>query len=836
MATYTVKKGDTLSGIAQQHLSTIGASSVYGKGGGIELLQTWNNISNPNYIVVGQVLQISNPGSGSGSGSGTGSSVNSTNKPIINLFGLQSNTDSTIFASWTWSKANTESYEVMWYYDTGDGIWFVGTKTTTEYTHNTYNAPSNAKQIKFKVKAISKTYRSNDTDVSYWTGDWSTEKIYDMSDNPPKIPSTPKVTLDNNKLTASLDNISDLNANQIVFTVVKNETTVVSSGIANIELTGHAEYVCSVAPGGSYKVCCRSKRGNLESANSEYSDSVSTSPVAPTMQEATGRSSTSVYLEWSNDPTAKSYEIEYSNRAEAFDSANDTTTESGILFNHYEKTGLETGKQYFFRVRSVNEAGSSSWSNIINVTIGEPPTAPTTWSSSTVVSTGDKVVLYWVHNSGDGSKQFGATIELNIGGVVSEVVFDQAVTDKDKDKTQFYEIDTSQYTDGTRINWKVKTRGVTGTYGDWSVERTITVYAQPMAEMSILNNNAESITKVEILPFYVKVAAYPETQTPTGYHLSVIAEESYETVDAYGNVKMVNDGDEVYAKQFDTNADLFVIFSAENITLENNVSYTVRCVTSLNSGLTCSVESRFKVAWSDDICVPNAKIGINRDSLTANINPYIEDTNGDLVEGMLLSVYRRTFDGQFVEIIKDVPNKSDLFVTDPHPALDFARYRIVAKSEKTGTVSYTDLPGCPVGEPGIVIQWDEKWSSYDTAEATALEQPNWTGSMLKLLYNVDISDKNKPDVELVEYIGRSHPTSYYGTHVGTTSSWSTVIPADDKETLYQIRRLANYMGDVYVRGPSGVGYWANISISYNEKHHTLTIPISIEVTRVEGGV
>lgn len=835
MATYTVKKGDTLSGIAQQNLSTIGASSIYGENGGVALLQKWNNISNPNYIVVGQVLHISNPGSDSGSGS-TAPPANTTNKPTINLFGLQSNTDSTIFASWTWSRENTESYEVMWYYDTGDGVWFVGTKTTTEYTHSTYNAPSNAKQIKFKVKAISKTYRSNDTDVSYWTGDWSTEKIYDVSNNPPKKPDTPKVTLDRGKLTASLDNVSDLNADQIIFTVVKNDTLIVSSGTVKIQLTGHAEFVCNVASGASYKVCCRSKRGSLESENSDYSDSVFTNPTRPTMQEATGKSATSIYLEWSNDPTAKSYEIEYSNRIEAFDSADDTTTEGGILYNHYEKTGLETGKQYFFRVRSINDAGESPWSNIVSVTIGEPPTSPTTWSSSTVVSTGEKVVLYWVHNSGDGSKQFGATIQLDIGGVISDVVIDQEVTDKDKNKTQFYEIDTTQYTDGTQIKWKVKTRGVTGVYGDWSVERTIDVHAQPMTELAILNDKAESSTKIEVLPFYIQVDAYPKSQTPTGYHLSIIADESYETVDAYGNVKMVNEGDEVYAKQFSTSGSLLVIFSAENVTLENNIKYIVRCVTSFDSGLTCDVEGYFKVAWSDDIYIPNAKIGIDKNSLTANINPYIQDADGNLIEGMLLSVYRREFDGSFVEIIKDVPNKSDLFVTDPHPALDLARYRIVAKSETTGTVSYTDLPGVPVGEKGIVIQWDEKWSSYDAPEATAMEQPNWTGSMLKLMYNVDISDKNKPDVELIEYIGRSHPTSYYGTHIGSTSSWSVVIPADDKETLYQIRRLANYMGDVYVREPSGSGYWANVTVSFSKKHHTLTIPISFEVTRVEGGV
>ena len=112
----------------------------------------------------------------------------------------------------------------------------------------------------------------------------------------------------------------------------------------------------------------------------------------------------------------------------------------------------------------------------------------------------------------------------------------------------------------------------------------------------------------------------------------------------------------------------------------------------------------------------------------------------------------------------------------------------------------------------------------------------WTGSMLKLPYNIDVSNNHKPDVELVEYIGRSHPVSYYGTQVGEIASWSVDIPMSDKETLYAIRRLAKWMGNVYVREPSGSGYWANIKVSFSQKHRDVVIPVTFDITRVEGGV
>lgn len=67
--TYTVKSGDTLSGIA----------SKFGVSGGYQALASYNGISNPNKISVGQVLKI--PGTGSSVSSGktsTGSGSSST--------------------------------------------------------------------------------------------------------------------------------------------------------------------------------------------------------------------------------------------------------------------------------------------------------------------------------------------------------------------------------------------------------------------------------------------------------------------------------------------------------------------------------------------------------------------------------------------------------------------------------------------------------------------------------------------------------------------------------------------------------------------------------------
>ena len=179
-----------------------------------------------------------------------------------------------------------------------------------------------------------------------------------------------------------------------------------------------------------------------------------------------------------------------------------------------------------------------------------------------------------------------------------------------------------------------------------------------------------------------------------------------------------------------------------------------------------------------------------------------------------------------------IENNGYSFITDPHPALDFARYRIVSVDISTGHVNFYDMPGYPVGEKAVIIQWDEAWSNFDAVDDAVLEEPTWTGSLLKLPYNIDVSEASKPDVSLIKYIGRKRSVTYYGTHLGETASWNVEIPKSDKETLYALRRLSIWMGDVYVREPSGSGYWANVNVSFSQKHLNLTIPVSLSLTRV----
>ena len=831
MATYTVKKGDTLSEIAEKYNPTYHYGDT-NREAYLKLAEI-NDIDDPDYIVVGQVLELD-------PNKAVSKKTTKASKAEIKAFGLQSNTDRTVYASWAWSKSNTKEYRVIWYYDTGDGLWFVGTDSTVTVKQSTYNAPANAKRVQFKVLPVSDTHKVNDKDVNYWTASWSTVKSYNFSDNPPSVPSVPTVKIEKYKLTASLSNL-DINATTIEFQVVKDDKTVFANGKATIVTTA-ATYSCNVTAGGKYKVRCRGVRGKVYGDWSEYSDNVETIPAASGgIITIKALSETSVTIDWENVKNCTSYEVEYTTNKSYFDSNSNevkkVTVESVV--GHAEITGMETGQEYFFRVRAVNAQGSSAWTEIKSIIIGKKPSAPTTWSSTTTAITGEALTLYWVHNAEDGSSQTYAELELYINGLKETHTIENTNAEEDKDKTSFYPIDTSEYIEGTQIQWRVRTAGITLQYGDWSVQRTVDIYAPATLELTMTDVNDNALETITSFPFYIKGLAGPNTQRPIGYSLVVTSNSIYETVDQIGNKNIINAGESVYTQYFDISDPLLVEFSAGNIDLENNIEYTVTCTASMNSGLKAESSLVFTVSWDGEEYEPNAEVGIDEDSLTASIRPYCEDELGNLIPDVTLSVYRREFDGSFTELATGIENTYNEFITDPHPALDYARYRIVAISKVTGAVSYYDMPGYPVGEKAVIIQWDEAWTSFESStedESDPVEQPEWAGSLLKLPYNINVSDKNAPDVSLVKYIGRKRPVSYYGTQLGETSSWSMDIAKDDRETLYALRRLAIWMGDVYVREPSGSGYWANISVSFSQTHRELVIPVTLEITRVEGGM
>lgn len=205
-----------------------------------------------------------------------------------------------------------------------------------------------------------------------------------------------------------------------------------------------------------------------------------------------------------------------------------------------------------------------------------------------------------------------------------------------------------------------------------------------------------------------------------------------------------------------------------------------------------------------------------------------------LVDNVELSVYRKNDDGTFVKIDENIPNNQTIYVTDPHPNLGGAEYRIVATNTEFGTTTYYDPPPIDMKCTDIILQWDESYGNRPNNGETR-DFISEMGNIVRLPYNVDVSESANIENETVKYIGRKDPVSYYGTQTGYTATWNTEIPKYDKETIKMLRKLQVFPGDVYVREPNGTGYWAHVTVTFPINHCALTVSVSLNITRVEGG-
>ena len=776
---------------------------------------------------------------------------------IKNLtIGQQGNTGTTVYAQWTALTAavqkNVEEISLTWYYKVensqGKDVWLKGSTDTTgkgTSRSSTYSAPSEASAVKVSVVPVLTKEGKKKATASAASASRS------FAHNAPEKPNTPTFTLNGYSLKLEIRS-SDQYAKRAVFYVYRDNKTKPYKTSSKIKLTtlGIARFNVTLSANHRYFVRVRLYNGSVASEYSDVADIAAIKiPTKVTGLKVTPMSQTQIRLTWtavSGHAPTNGYEIEYATEKKYLGTSNATTT---TVSNNTEYINVEVGHKYYFRVRAKNATGlTGAWSDVVVAAAAIKPNPPTTWTLASTALIDSSVVLYWVHNSADGSQPTVSQIEWSKNGESAQtinVTHSLGPDDTDFTFNRTLNISSETFGDGDILTWRVRTKGIdTAGWSDWSALREIKVYAPASLSLGV-------DSEVTAYPIDVEITATPETQSIVSLYLAIKARDAYDSADYMGEYQYIAAGQVVFSRNYTDIENLSTIsLTPSDVNLQNNQTYDVEAIIATSAGLTATDETEFTLTVEEPEYYLDMGITVDYDSLSAALVPACyselnEDPESDdiydpeyLVEGIVLNIYRINYDGSFTLIEGDLENDGITVVSDPHPALDNGKYRLVAVDSTTGMMFFEDIISEDLDVKGAVLQWDAKYASYLVRDiVNEIDDPAIGdmvgGTTLKLPFNVKKNESSDMDVALVDYIGREHPVSYYGTQKGQKITLSTDVPKDYMDTLDMIRRLQVWPGDVYVRTQDGLGFWAQVEVSFDRDYDSLIMPVSIDATRVD---
>ncbi len=236
-----------------------------------------------------------------------------------------------------------------------------------------------------------------------------------------KKPDAPLLSVENGNIKIRWDkNTIDLNADKI--NIYRSENSGPFSLIASVNKNA-GEYIDpSAMPNTLYYYAIKAVR-TVENKHSDISDYSqpshieSASPDTPSNLTATARSCAEVALRWEdNSDDEEHFVIE---RKEEGGSYGMLSTVGADTTSYTDGT-VEDGKTYYYRVKAVNGAGESGYSNEARVRVPEcsvPPNAPSNLTATVVSSS--EVDLFWKDNS---DNEDGFKIERKVSGGTYETV------------------------------------------------------------------------------------------------------------------------------------------------------------------------------------------------------------------------------------------------------------------------------------------------------------------------------------------------------------------------------------------------------------------------------
>ena len=240
-----------------------------------------------------------------------------------------------------------------------------------------------------------------------------------------------------------------------------------------------------------YGIHVRNVTADGSSMTSDYFHYQASMPQAPVLDSVEATTTPGkVYLSWTNTwVDATSIVIAWTDDRDNWMSndAPDTFEIEDVASNWFI-TGLETGKEWWFRVRAVREVDDnvtrSSWSEDLSIDLSSAPATPALYLSEEAITENDIVTAYWSYMTTDGTAQISADIvEATLSGGTWTYGRSVGATSS----AQHIDIDARKqpgWTNGTTKYLALRTGSGSGGLSDYSTPVKLEIAAKPTVAIS----------------------------------------------------------------------------------------------------------------------------------------------------------------------------------------------------------------------------------------------------------------------------------------------------------------------------------------------------------------
>ena len=639
-----------------------------------------------------------------------------------------------------------------------------------------------------------------------------------------------------------------------------------------------------------YAIHVRNITADSKSMTSGYYSYKTTMPSAPTLTSVVNTTTSGkVYLTWTTNWSAATGTI----IAWTDDPDNWTSNEEPETYEITERasnwfiTGLETGKTWYFRVRSVkDESGNetlSAWSDDVSIDLSSAPAVPVLYLSDETITEDGMVTAYWSYVSTDGTGQISGTIvpATFSGGVWTYGSPIGATTDAQH--IDLYAADNN-WTNGTVVYLALQTRSGSGGLSEYSTPVKLVIADKPTVTISSTGfTGTESLTENFLGDGVTDTFVCGNTMTATP---TVTVGGSAATVSSYTG------GTVVLASVPADGADVVISYTtSDNNILDEMADLTATIATTNTTLLTVAIERAADYPMTrpdgEETVGPEGET-IYVDSIKANATNSITITQADLIGRLDDGAYYRLIAtaeddfGQTVEEIKPFKvhwshqawRPTATFITDadnyiaritPIAGADYASgdtcdiYRIgmdgpelIYSGAQFGTEYVDPYPafGVESGYKVVTITADNdyitpdnEFAEYDTtvldlSPYTQLDPGllviDYSGDRIELPYNITLDNSWAKDFQRTTYLG-GHVTGDHNKAVlRDLSAASVIVRGDDSDIEYQMRALARYAGLCHVRTPEGSSFVADVQVAKeNQAYDTATVNYTLNIQKVD---